>query len=84
MKRPSSILAPVTLAAASLALAPTLVRSQGPGQNTATRAETTRTRAPGIQWFGELEQARAVAARTGRPILMTSAAPQCGGVPGKW
>lgn len=37
-----------------------------------------------IQWFGNLEQALKVAKRTQRPILMSSAAPQCGGVPGMW
>lgn len=38
----------------------------------------------GIQWFAVWEQARAEAARTGRPILLFSAAPQCHGVPGIW
>ena len=37
-----------------------------------------------IQWFGNWKQAKAEAARTGRPILLTAAAPQCGGVPGMW
>ncbi len=38
----------------------------------------------GIQWFAVLEQAKAEAARTQRPILLFSAAPQCHGVPGIW
>lgn len=38
----------------------------------------------GIQWFAVWEQARAEASRTGRPILLFSAAPQCHGVPGIW
>ena len=37
-----------------------------------------------IQWFGTLEQGLAEAERTGRPILLTSAAPHCGGVAGMW
>ncbi len=37
-----------------------------------------------IQWFGNLEQAKAEAKRTNRPILLTAAAPHCGGVPGTW
>ena len=38
----------------------------------------------GIAWFGTWEEAKAEAARTGRPILFMSAAPQCQGVPGVW
>lgn len=37
-----------------------------------------------IQWFGTWEAAKAEAQRTGRPILLTSAAPQCKGTPGIW
>ncbi len=39
---------------------------------------------PGIQWFTELKEGLAEAARTGRPILFVSAAPSCGGIPGNW
>ena len=39
---------------------------------------------PKIQWFGTWKAAKAEAARTGRPILLTSAAPQCKGAPGIW
>ena len=38
----------------------------------------------GIQWFATLESARAEAKRTGRPILLVSAAPHCSGVSGIW
>ncbi len=38
----------------------------------------------GIQWFGTWEQGKAEAERTGRPILFTSAAPQCRGISGLW
>ncbi len=38
----------------------------------------------GIAWFGTWEGGLAEAKRTGRPILLMSAAPQCNGVPGMW
>lgn len=38
----------------------------------------------GIAWFGTWEGGLAEAERTGRPILLMSAAPQCHGVPGMW
>lgn len=37
-----------------------------------------------IAWFGRWEDAAAEAERTGRPILLMSAAPQCQQVPGIW
>ena len=40
--------------------------------------------AGGIQWFATLDSARAEAKRTGRPILLVSAAPHCSGVSGIW
>jgi hypothetical protein len=43
--------------------------------------------APPIQrvaWYTSLEQAMADGERLNRPILLQSAAPQCGGVPGMW
>ena len=51
-------------------------------------AKDTAARVPGpepkIQWFGTWEAAKAEAKRTGRPILLTSAAPQCKGTSGIW
>lgn len=38
----------------------------------------------GIQWFGTLERGLAAAKASGRPILLLSAAPHCGGIPGMW
>ena len=46
--------------------------------------EAVERRPAQIQWFGNWGQAKAEAKRTGRPILLTSAAPQCSGVPGMW
>lgn len=37
-----------------------------------------------IAWFGRWADAAAEAKRTGRPILLMSAAPQCQQVPGIW
>lgn len=54
----------------------------GSGQD--APADPFPTAPAAIQWFTTWEQARAEAARTGRPILFTSAAPQCSGVPGIW
>ncbi|NCF55775.1 MAG: hypothetical protein GWP41_05860 [Planctomycetia bacterium] len=38
----------------------------------------------GIAWYGTWEAAKSEAERTGKPILLLSAAPQCHGVPGIW
>ena len=59
-----------------------LAFAAGPAQ---AADDTVGSTAPaGIQWFGTWEQASAEAKRTGRPILLTSAAPQCRGVSGHW
>ena len=39
---------------------------------------------PQIAWFGVLDEGLAEAERTGKPILLVSAACQCAGVPGMW
>ena len=39
---------------------------------------------PGIAWYGVLKDGLAEAKRTGKPILLITAAAQCGGVPGMW
>ena len=38
----------------------------------------------GIVWYGVLQDGLDEAKRTGKPILLMSAAPQCAGVPGMW
>lgn len=43
-------------------------------------AETT----PKIAWWPTLEQARAEASRTGKPIFLLSAAPHCRNISGMW
>jgi hypothetical protein len=62
----------VILAAAGFAFAPA-----APGQNQASDA-------PRIAWYATLEGGLAEAERSNRPILFTSAAPQCLGVSGIW
>lgn len=37
-----------------------------------------------IAWIGTWQAAKAEAERTGKPILLLSAAPQCRGIPGVW
>lgn len=39
---------------------------------------------PQIAWFGTWKAGLAEAKRTGRPILLVSAAPHCNAVPGVW
>jgi len=48
-----------------------------PGQN-------QQSDAPRIAWYATLESGMAEAKRSNRPILFTSAAPQCLGVSGIW
>ncbi len=48
----------------------------GSGQNAAERTL--------IQWFGTWDGAKAEAKRTGKPILLLAAAPQCHGISGIW
>lgn len=37
-----------------------------------------------IAWFSTLDSARAEAKRSGKPIFMIAARPECRGVPGFW
>ena len=46
--------------------------------------EVKEGRMGGIQWFSTWESAKVEAARTGKPILLVSAAPHCAGIPGIW
>lgn len=42
------------------------------------------SQASGIQWYATWESGLREAQRTGRPILLISAAPHCAGVSGMW
>jgi hypothetical protein len=54
-----------------------------PGIDISAARENSQTK-PGIQWFASLESGLREARRSGRPILLVSAAPHCAGVPGVW
>ena len=47
-------------------------------------AASSSGRQGGIAWFGTLKSALVEAARTGRPILLISAAPHCHNISGLW
>ncbi len=47
-------------------------------------AEESQGIQPKIAWYGTLKSGLAEAERSGRPILLVSAAPHCTGVPGIW
>lgn len=64
---------------------PTAQAFQRPDRRNAAQTESLAVPdQSGIAWFGRWEDARAEAQRTGRPILLMSAAPRCSGVPGMW
>lgn len=48
------------------------------------RGQQSTEMTPQIAWFGVLGEGLAEAERTGKPILLVSAACQCAGVPGMW
>lgn len=63
-------------------------RPEGKPQRDKPKPEQDKTGEPaatgGIQWFGTLERGLAEAKQSGKPILLLSAAPHCGGIPGMW
>ncbi|HIG06215.1 MAG TPA: hypothetical protein EYQ08_10900 [Planctomycetes bacterium] len=62
--------------------------SQVPGVKTDSPADSPadfRSQYPaGVAWWGTWEGATGEARRSGKPILLLSAAPQCHGIPGIW
>jgi hypothetical protein len=56
----------------------------GPQSDKPDRQDREKARACGIHWFATWEDSKAEAARTGKPILLVSAAPHCAGVSGIW
>lgn len=58
--------------------------SMAPPTQAGDTTESQSTRPAQIQWFGTWEAAKAEAKRTGRPILLTAAACNCGGISGMW
>ncbi len=61
-----------------------LLALQAPAQELETVEAQEPATAGTPAWFGRLDDARAEAERTGRPLLLMSAAPQCSGAPGMW
>ena len=57
------------------------VSDADPSQDARPSAEAPAAR---VAWYTSWEQGLAEAERLNRPILLQSAAPQCGGVPGMW
>ena len=55
-----------------------------PESQSEPKPESKSSVVPRISWYGTLDSGLAEAKRTGKPILLTSAAPQCAGVPGMW
>ena len=51
---------------------------------TAAQSAGSASKPAKIAWFGVLQEGLAEAKRTGKPILLISAAPQCLGVSGMW
>ncbi len=48
------------------------------------RGQSSTELTPQVAWFGVLSEGLAEAERTGKPVLLVSAACQCAGVPGMW
>ena len=83
--RPHAFVA-LALGLALLLSSATALHAQGRDRSGAEghTAPVTTGRPAKIQWFGTWEQGLTEARRTGRPILLTSAAPQCQGISGFW
>ncbi|MBT7640770.1 MAG: hypothetical protein HN598_09845 [Planctomycetes bacterium] len=58
--------------------------SQVPGVETDSPADFRSQYPAGVAWWGTWEGATGEARRSGKPILLLSAAPQCHGIPGIW
>ena len=73
-----------------LAEPPTNNETATPSKETTTPSDEKATpelkssHPEGIAWIGTWKNASAEALRTGKPILLLSAAPQCRGIPGIW
>lgn len=82
----------VTLAAVLLAASPALAQERGgrrgplggPPKLQPTEPLEAEAEAEKIAWYGTWTEALAEARRTGRPILLISAAPHCHNVSGVW
>jgi Spy/CpxP family protein refolding chaperone len=55
-----------------------------PPENGTTAELKTSTADHAIQWFASLDSGLKEAQRSGKPIVLVSAAPHCAGIPGVW
>jgi hypothetical protein len=77
---------PILSALLIAALSTTSASAHRVDQSTGAASEdiASKPEAAKIAWFGRWDDAREESERTGRPILLMSAAPQCSGTPGMW
>ena len=66
-----------TLLAGTFLVAPFFSNAQAPASKAAAKTEN-------IAWHGTWKGGLAEAQRTGKPIMLVSAVPQCHSVPGVW
>ncbi len=71
-----------SIAAAAFLIGCIMLLPIGWGEANPAKVETGVNRR--IAWYGVLEDGLAEAKRTGKPIMLLSAAPQCAGVSGMW
>ncbi len=79
--------APCLAILAAIALMSSTVNAQNSppkGPSYGGSVSDSKTVAPGIAWYGVLQDGLDEAKRSGKPILFVTAAPQCGGIPGMW
>ena len=80
--RPFSLWATLVLFTMSGSASGQLAPPSGPSYGGSVPASRKVT--SGIAWYGVLKDGLAEARRTGKPILLITAAAQCNGVPGMW
>jgi hypothetical protein len=71
-------------AAALLCLSTSAIAQESAPEQEPAPAQQKETTASTIAWYGTWEQGLAEAKRLDLPIILHSAAPRCGGVPGMW
>lgn len=76
------LIKPLAFVALAMGFSITSLTCGQPPQFRNNRPQTELT--PQVNWFGKLSEGLAEAKRLNKPILLVSAACQCGGVPGMW
>ena len=75
---------PVTLAVSTVAAPASAQLAPPTGASSGGSVPGSKRVVSGIAWYGVLKDGLAEAKRTGKPILLITAAAQCSGVPGMW